>query len=187
VLIRRAMIIARQLGYKTPQVMASELTAKNVKRQPLSVQQLRDTLDNLERRDLFRRCQTSRRVVYFSTTLDRTELLAAAKERVEKKSKLQKLRQQEREMFTKPSGNQSGTNEEPLKKENGKTGKNGTAKGGTSQEPDGSQSKTAGGTTSGTTEINAPLINAPLTKAFKEERVMHRCKEFGGKGERPTP
>jgi len=80
------------------------------------------SLDNLEKRDLFRRCQPGRRTVYFSTTLDLTELRAAVKERVEKKSKLQKLRQQERETFTKPSGNQSGTNQEPLKKETGKTG-----------------------------------------------------------------
>ena len=175
VLIRRSMIIARQLGYKTPQVMAAELAAKGAKRKPLSIQQLRDTLDNLERRDLFRRCQTSRRTVYFSTTLDRTELLAAAKERVEKKNKLQKLRQQEREMFTQPGGSQSGTNQEPLKKETGKNGKIGTTKGGTSQQPDGSQSETAGGTTdgttSGTTKINAFEINAPLTNAFKQERV----------------
>jgi hypothetical protein len=174
VLIRRSMIIARQLGYKTPQVMAAELAAKGAKRKPLSIQQLRDTLDNLERRDLFRRCQTSRRTVYFSTTLDRTELLAAAKERVEKKNKLQKLRQQEREMFTKPGGNQSGTNQEPLKKETGKSGKIGTTKGGTSQEPDGSQSETAGGTTDGTTigttKINAFETNAPLTNAFKQKR-----------------
>ena len=186
VIIRRSMIQARQLGYKTPAVMAAAREAelaeakrnghgKPKTRQPLSIQQLRDTLDNLETRDLFRRCQISRRTVYFSTTLDRTELLAAAKERVEKKNKLQKLRQQEREMFTQPGGSQSGTNQEPLKKETGKNGKIGTTKGGTSQQPDGSQSETAGGTTdettSGTTKINAFEINAPLTNAFKQERV----------------
>lgn len=174
VLIRRSMIIARQLGYKTPQVMAAELPEANRKRpdkrKQLSIQQLRDTLDNLERRDLFRRCQTSRRTVYFSTTLNRTELLAAAKERVEKKNKLQKLRQQEREIFTKPGGNQSGTSQEPLKKETGKNGKIGTTKGGTSQELGGSQSETAGGTTCGTTKINAFETNAPLINAFKQER-----------------
>jgi hypothetical protein len=190
VIIRRAMIIARQLGYKTPAVMAAELVIprrhdfdnpplpKSKRRQSLSVQQLRDTLDNLERRDLFRRCQTSRRTVYFSTILDRTELLAAAKERIEKKNKLQKLRQQEREMFTKLDGNQSGTNQEPLKKETGKNGKIGTTKGETSQKPDGSQPETAGGTTdgttSGTTKINAFETNAPLTNAFKQERVNEK-------------
>ena len=170
VIIRRAMIIARQLGYKTPQVMAAELPEANRKRpdkrKPLSVQQLRDTLDNLEKRDLFRRCQPGRRTVYFSTTLDLAELRAAVKERVEKRSKVQLQRQHDREMFAKPGGNQSGTNQEPLKKETGTTGENGTTKGGTSQEPDGSQTETADGTTSGTTKINAPL-----TKAFKEERV----------------
>jgi hypothetical protein len=175
VIIRRAMIIARQLGYKTPQDMAAELPEANRKRpdkrKPLSIQQLRDTLDNLERRDLLRRCQPSRRTVYFSTILDRTELCAAVKERVEKWSKVQLRRQLDREMFAKPGGNQSGTNQEPLKKETGKTGENGTTK----QEPDGSQSETAAGTadrtTSGTTKINAPLINASLTKALKEKRV----------------
>jgi hypothetical protein len=180
VLIRRAMIIARQLGYKTPKVMSSELTAKSVKRQPLSVQQLRDTLDNLERRDLFRRCQASPRTVYFSTTLDRTELLAAVKERVEKWSKLQKFRQQEREMFSNPNRNQSGTTEEPLKKETSETGKIGTTKGETSKQPDGGQSETAEGTITGTkcgtTKINAFSknafsSNASLTNAFKQEQV----------------
>jgi hypothetical protein len=192
VIIRRAMIIARQLGYKTPLVMAaareSELAeakrnghGKPKPRQPLSVQQLRDTLDKLERRDLFRRCQPGRRTVYFSTILDRTELWAAVKERVEKMSKVQMLRQLDRDMFAKPSGSQSGTNQEPLKKETGKTGEKGTTKGGTSQEPDGSQSKTAGGTadgtTTGTTKINAPVINAPLTKALKEKRVTTKLSE----------
>ena len=144
VIIRRSMIIARQLGYKTPQVMAAELTAKGTKRKPLSIQQLRDTLDNLEKRDLFRRCLPGRRTVYFSITLDLAELRAAVKERVEKQSKVQLRRQLDREMFVKPGGNQSGTNQEPLKKETGKTGENGTTKkGGTSQEPDGSQTGTA--------------------------------------------
>jgi hypothetical protein len=201
VIIRRAMIIARQLGYKTPQVMAAEImqsrgrrgdfdnpAPQKSKRRPLSVQQLRDTLDNLEKRDLFRRCQPGRRTVYFSTTLDLTELRAAVKERVEKKSKVQMRRQLDREMFAKPGGNQSGTNQEPLKKETGKTGENGTTKDGTSQEPDGSQTETAVGTTSGTAKINAPVINAPLSKAFKEERVTTKLprgkvfsKEAGGK------
>ena len=188
VIIRRAMIIARQLGYKTPLVMAaareSELAeakrnghGKPTPRQPLSVQQLRDTLDKLERRDLFRRCQPGRRTVYFSTILDLTELRSAVKERVEKRSKVQLRRQIDREMFAKPGGNQSGTNEEPLKKETGKTGENGTTKGGTSQEPDGSQSETADGTTTGTTKINAPVINAPLIKALKEKRVTTKLSE----------
>ena len=174
VIIRRSMIQARQLGYKTPLVMAAELPEANRKRpdkrKPLSVQQLRDTLDNLEKRDLFRRCQPGRRTVYFSTTLDLAELRAAVKERVEKRSKVQLRRQLDREMFAKPGGNQSGTNQEPLKKETGKTGENRTTKGGTNQEPNGSQTETTDGTTSGTTKINAPVINAPLTKAFKEER-----------------
>jgi hypothetical protein len=189
VIIRRAMIIARQLGYKTPQVMASELAEANRKRpdkrKPLSVQQLRDTLDNLEKRDLFRRCQPGRRTVYFSTSLDLTELRTAVKERVEKRSKVQLRRQLDREMFAKPGGNQSGTNQKPLKKETGKTGENGTAKDGTSQEPDGSQTETADGTTSGTTKTNAPVINAPSTKAFKEERVttkLPRQKDFPKEG-----
>jgi hypothetical protein len=168
VLIRRGMIIARQLGYKTPQIMATELAINPGNRKPLSVQQLRDTLDNLERRDLFRRCQAGRRTVYFSTTLDRTELLAAVKERVEKMSKVQMLRQHDREMFTKQSGNQPGTSQEPLKKKSAKSEP-------LKHEPDGSQLETTDGTTdgttSGTTKRNALLTSAPLTNAFKQERV----------------
>jgi hypothetical protein len=186
VIIRRSMIIARQLGYKKPQVMATELVIprhhdfdnpsppKSKRRKPLSTQQLRDTLDNLEKRDLFRRCLAGRRTVYFSTTLDLTELRAAVKECVEKQSKVQLRRQLDREMFAKPGGNQSGTNQEPLKKETGKNGKIGTTKVGTGQEPDGSQSETAGGTTegttNGTTKINAFETNAPLTNAFKQKQ-----------------
>lgn len=148
---------------------------------------MRDTLDNLEKRDLFRRCLAGRRTVYFSTTLDLTELRTAVKERVEKQSKVQLRRQLDREMFAKPGRNQSGTNQEPLKKETGKTGENGTTKkDGTSQEPDVSQTETADGTTSGTAKINAPVINAPLTKAFKEERVttkLPRQKIFSNEAE----
>lgn len=182
VIIRRSMIQARQLGYKTPAVMAAEIKTSPhspVKdkpyRKPLSIQQLRDTLEALENRDLFRRCQTSRRTVYFSTTLNRTELVAAAKERVEKKTKVQMLRELDRAIFTKTNGNQTGTNQEPLKKETGEKGttKGGTTKAGTSQEPDGSQLETSGGTsdgtTSGTTKTNAFEINAPLTNAPKEK------------------
>ena len=183
VIIRRSMIQARQLGYKTPAVMTAEIKTSPqspVKgkqyRKPLSTQQLRDTLDNLEGRDLFRRCQPGRRTVYFSTTLDLAELRAAVKERVEKRSKVQLRRQTDLEMFAKPGRNQSGTNEEPLKKAEGKSGEIGTFKVGTSQEPDGNQLETAcgttGGTTTGTTKINAPIINAPLIKALKEKRVI---------------
>ena len=125
--------------------MAAELAAKGAKRKPLSTQQLRDTLDNLERRDLFRRCQASRRTVYFSTTLDRPELLAAVKatvkERLEKKKKVQLLRELDRANFTQPNENQTGANQEPLKKV-------------------GTTSGTADGTTIGTTKRNAPETNA---------------------------
>ena len=155
VLIRRAMIIARQLGYKTPQVMAAELTTDPAKRQPLSVQRLRDTLDNLERRDLFRRCQAGRRTVYFSTTLDAEQLRQAVKELKERNIKVRLRRELDRATFGK---NHSGTTQEPLK----------------NKEPVENQLETATGTTGGTTKRNA-LNKCPLTNALKQERDTGRA------------
>lgn len=77
VLIRRQMIIARQMGYKTPKVMQAEQPTFADGRKPLSTQPLRDTLDALEGRSLISRCQASPRNVYFSTGMTYPELKAA--------------------------------------------------------------------------------------------------------------
>ena len=98
-IIRRTMIQARQLGYKTPKALSAEIKELNEKRKPLTTQQLRDTLDNLETRSLIFRCQPGRRTVYFSTTLKGTELIDAVKLLVGRRKKVQKLRQKDREIF----------------------------------------------------------------------------------------
>jgi len=73
------------------------------------------------------------------------------------------------DMFSKPTGNQSGTNGEPLKEKSDETGKKGTTKGGTNQQPIETQLETTGGTTSGTTG-GTTKTNASLTKAPKQKR-----------------
>jgi hypothetical protein len=100
--VRRSLVIARQLGYKSPAVMEA---GRRPDQKPLTIQQLRDSLDALEARDLIHRCQASPRNVYFSTWTTADELRAAVKAIVEKKSKVQELREIDR--------NSVGTIEEP--------------------------------------------------------------------------
>jgi hypothetical protein len=124
VLIRRTMIAARQLGYKTPAVMEAELKrmAKDKKERPyaapevpkpLTTQRLRDTLDQLEDRNLIRRCQASRTCVYFSTTMSVEDLRAAVKKKVEGWNRVESRREIDRALI---GENQARTKQEPLKK-----------------------------------------------------------------------
>jgi hypothetical protein len=105
VLIRRGMVIARQLGFKTPAVMEAELK-KNPALKPLTTQQLRNTLDHLEARDLLRRCQATRTCVYFSTTMPDEELRAAVKGIRQKKDAIRFRREVDRQLL-------AGTKQEP--------------------------------------------------------------------------
>ena len=98
VLVRRQMIIARQLGYKTPAVMQAELNS-NPTRKPLTVQQLRDTLDRLENRDLLRRCQASPRCVFFSTTLNHEQLRDGVQKLIKNRAKPSLNRETDRKLF----------------------------------------------------------------------------------------
>jgi hypothetical protein len=170
VLIRRGMIIARQLGYKTPKVMAAELAANPTARKPFSTQQLRDTLDRIETRDLVARCQASRRNVYFSNSLNREELLEAVKKKIEAKGKVPFRRAIDRETFSKtkqqPNENhlkrksESEVKKEPLKNEKLQASQTGAT------------TATAGTTTRPTTKTKAlkeePFNQMPL----KEKREM---------------
>ncbi len=65
VLIRRTLIQARQAGYKSPAVMKTE----NAK--PLTLDQIRYTLDSLENAGCFCRIQASRKCVYFTHRMTR--------------------------------------------------------------------------------------------------------------------
>jgi hypothetical protein len=75
VLIHRSMVIARQLGFKSPAIMNSELPARD-DLTPLTEKQVRLTLDSLEIAGWFARIQASRRCVYFSHRLTREEMEA---------------------------------------------------------------------------------------------------------------
>jgi hypothetical protein len=118
VLIRRGMVIARQLGYKSPAVMAAELQNRKDQR-PLTPQQLRDTLDRLESRELIHRCQASRRNVYFSTVTPWEELQKAVKEVVAHKRKVQLRRELDRAAL---SGTTTEPQENHLKRKEAKDG-----------------------------------------------------------------
>ncbi len=99
VLIRRDMIAARQLGYKSPAVMQTELKKKRALPQvPLTTQQLRDTLDTLEESDLIKRCSYGQSNTYYSTVLTYEQLKAAVDEIRKKTSKIKERRNHERTM-----------------------------------------------------------------------------------------
>jgi hypothetical protein len=100
VIVRREMIIARRLGFKSTLVMKSELR-KRAKKDKLTVRQVRDTLDRLESRDLIVRCQASRRNVYFGnpSVLTADELRDYVKKIVEGKARVKQRRDIDRATF----------------------------------------------------------------------------------------
>ena len=78
VIITRDRIIAGQLGYKSPSIMTPEaLTSRTDGAKPLTVKQVRKTLDELEHRSLITRIQASKRKVYFSNRMSRDEMRQA--------------------------------------------------------------------------------------------------------------
>jgi hypothetical protein len=158
VLIRRSMILARQLGYKSPAVHKAAIRENQ---KPLTVQQLRDTLDKLESRDLIARFSCGHSNIYFSTGMSYEELQTAVaqirKNRTE--NKIPFRRELERR-------NRAGAKKEPMKKESGIGAETGTNE---KEEPtesrDGTEVGTKERTEAGTNEIKASLIRASLTKA----------------------
>jgi hypothetical protein len=143
VLIRRQMIIARQLGYKSPAVMAAEIGNRR-DRQPLTTKQLRDVLDRLETEDVISRYQASPRNVYFSTTLKYDELKSAVDTARAKRGKVAFRREIER-------GTATGPKQGHLKREPAKEEEKGPLKNrGPSEDHNGATT----GATSGATKIN---------------------------------
>lgn len=161
VLIRRCMIIARQLGYKSPVELRGEI-ARGVALKPLTTQQLRDTLDWLESKELIARCQASFRDVYFSNGKDKDQFRADVKALVEKRNAIRTKRETDRGVMMgtdqEPQKNhlkrnlEKGAEKEPLKKEEPIENHSGTTEG------------TTTGTTTGTTKINDP-----------KEMVLNKC------------
>ncbi len=77
--ITRERLIAGALGYKCAAMLDGEsgqrlLAERQDKARPLTVAQVRHTLDALEANGHFARCQASKRTVYFSNRLSRTEV-----------------------------------------------------------------------------------------------------------------
>ena len=96
--ITREMIQARRLGYKTPAVMKAELPTRKGGTLPLTVKELRTTLDHLERMKFITRCQGSRRAVYFSLSPNRDELRArVAQQMATQRVRLEEVRKADRE------------------------------------------------------------------------------------------
>jgi len=167
VLIRRQMLIARQLGYKSPAVMLAEIRPDQ---KPLTTQELRTILDRLETRELVFRCWASPRNVYFSNTLKPDELRKAVQERRENRNKVKLRRDIDRETFgattQQPQPNhlkrklpiQAET--QPLKKE----------------QPESNQTPTTTATTTPTTKRKAskqePLNKRIETKALKDAGAL---------------
>lgn len=118
--ITRDMVIARQLGYKSPEVQKQAFRKRQDGAEPLTVQQVRDVLYDLEIRGLIARCHASPRVVYFSTTQNRDDLRESVKKIIEVRDKIKIAREQDRALFH--GRNHNGTTKEPLKKENGQNG-----------------------------------------------------------------
>lgn len=98
--ITRQRIIAGALGYKSPKLMTEEeLKSRTDGAVPLTVKQVRQALDELERRSLITRVQASRRKVFFSNRMTREqmrkEIISAT---VRRRVKLKKYRQDDREI-----------------------------------------------------------------------------------------
>ena len=105
-LIRRTLLLARAAGFKTPATY-SKGCMKGFKARPMmTVDELRWTLDKLEKRELFARAQASPRRVYFSKG-PREKLLADVAVIVAKQSstKIADRRKDEREAMRKAREN----------------------------------------------------------------------------------
>lgn len=172
VLIRRQMLIARQLGYKTPAVMQAEL-AKRKDQTPMTTQELRTTLDRLEARELVFRCQASRRCVYFSNTTKTDELRKAVQEQRARRDKVALRRDVDRETFgQQPNANHSATTQQPLKKKSSNSTSEQPLK---KEQPEANQTTTTGATTGATTE--QPLKEKHLNKSSLNNSVLNKSTE----------
>ncbi len=114
VLIRRAMIIARQLGHKTPAILQAELRSRK-DQTPLTTHQLRDCLDQLEEAGFISRYQASPRRVFFSTATDYDQLGQAVKKSESERRQVQVRREAERAEYLRANGG-------PLKKGRAESG-----------------------------------------------------------------
>jgi hypothetical protein len=172
IIIRRGMVIARQLGFKSPDVMAAELKARSRPGPgPLTTQQLRDTLDRLESKELMRRCQATRRDTYCSTTLTYEELRDGVQKIQAEKAKIRLRREADRALFSQePHQSHNGTATQPLKKKEPKSQEKEPLK---NEEPVESHNATTEGTneatTTGTTKING-----------SKEMILKKCDQING-------
>jgi len=100
--VARGRIIAAALGYKSAAMMTPEVLAQRTDgAKPLTENQVRRTLDDLEYSSLFVRVQVSKRKVVFSNRLSRKELKAEVFEAANKKAtKLATNRKEDRELMT---------------------------------------------------------------------------------------
>jgi hypothetical protein len=99
--ITRERIIAGAMGYKNAAMMTAEMLAMRTDgAQPLTENQARRTLDEIERDSLITRVQVSRRRVLFSTRMDADEIRSAAIETATRRAaKVKNLRQTDRELM----------------------------------------------------------------------------------------
>lgn len=100
--VTRGRIIAGALGYKSAAMMTPEVLAQRTDGvRPLTENQVRRTLDDLENASLFVRIQVSKRKVVFSNRLSRKELKAGVFEAAtQKATKLATNRKEDRELMT---------------------------------------------------------------------------------------
>ena len=100
--VTRGRIISGALGYKSAAMMTPEVLAQRIDdARPLTENQVRRTLDDLENSSLFFRVQVSKRKVIFSNRLSRKELKAKAFEAATKKAKkLATNRKEDRELMS---------------------------------------------------------------------------------------
>jgi hypothetical protein len=100
VIVYRSMLQARQLGFKSPAIMADELKRrKDLK--PLTEDQIRYTLDSLECAGWFARMQASPRRVYFSHRMTREEMAAKLMDKAKAQGTANRNRDQDKELQAK--------------------------------------------------------------------------------------
>jgi hypothetical protein len=75
--ITRQMIQCRMLGYKSPDVMRSEIANRLDGAKPLTLRQINYTVDALHERQFFARARANRRQTFFSNRMTQDELESA--------------------------------------------------------------------------------------------------------------
>ena len=97
VIVYRSMLQARQLGYKSHSIMAQELKRRKDLR-PLTEDQIRYTLDQLECAGWFARMQASPRKVFFSNRLTREEMADKLMDKARAQGRAKRNRQTDAEL-----------------------------------------------------------------------------------------